>query len=31
MSKKNLIKKLNENIDDLADIDIEIELMERIK
>ena len=31
MSKKALIKQLNEDIDDLTDIDLEIELMERFK
>lgn len=31
MSKNELIAKLNENIDDLTDVDLEIELMERMK
>ena len=31
MSKKQLIKAINEEIDDLSDIDLEIELMERFK
>ena len=31
MSKKQLIKALNEDIDDLSDIELEIELLERFK
>ena len=31
MSKNELIARLNENIDDLTDVDLEIELMERMK
>lgn len=31
MNKKQLIKAINEEIDDLSDIDLEIELMERFK
>lgn len=31
MSKKQLIKAINEEIDDLSDIDLEIEMMERFK
>ena len=31
MSKKQLIQQLNENIDDLIDVELEIELMERFK
>ena len=31
MSKNELIARLNENVDDLTDIDLEIELMERMK
>lgn len=31
MSKNELIAKLNKNIDDLTDVDLEIELMERMK
>lgn len=31
MSKKKLIKELNDNIDELSDVEIEIELLERFK
>ena len=31
MSKKKLIKELNDNIDELTDVEIEIELLERFK
>lgn len=31
MSKRELLKKLNQQVDDLADIDLENELMERAK
>lgn len=31
MSKKQLIKAINEENDDLSDIDLEIEMMERFK
>lgn len=31
MSKRALIEKLNQDIDDLTDIELEIELMERFK
>ena len=31
MSKKELIKQLNQDIDDLIDVELEIELMERLK
>ena len=31
MSKKQLIKAINEDIDDLSDVELEIELMERFK
>lgn len=31
MSKRELIKQLNEDIDELSDVEIEIELLERFK